>query len=141
MISPSPKVSSSRRDDRACKAIAEIAADDDAGDANEHRRHDERPPVAQPCILQQKEGCEGAQHILRPMREADDVEHAEDHGQAQAEQRIEGAVDQADKERSNKACEGIPKISIMKRRVAGEIRVQSYCGTIVLHRHSGAAST
>src|ERR1700678_609136 len=39
---------------------------------------------------------ERAHHIERTMGEIDDVEHAEDHGKPEAEQRVERAVDQSD---------------------------------------------
>ena len=72
--------------------------DDDAGDADDERRDDERPPVAEPGILQQEERGEGAHHVLGAMGEVDDVEHAEDDGEPEAEQRVERAVDQPDQQ-------------------------------------------
>ena len=62
------------------------------------RRDDQRRPIAEAGILQQQIGGEGAHHVLGAVAEIDDVEHAEDHGQAQAQQRIERAVDQPDQE-------------------------------------------
>ena len=48
--------------------------------------------------MQQQEGREGAHHVLGAVREIDDVEHAEDDGEAEAQQRIERAVDQPDQQ-------------------------------------------
>ena len=58
----------------------------------------QRPPVAEPEILQQEERDEGAHHVLGAVREVDDVEHAEDHGEPEAEQRVERAVDQPEQQ-------------------------------------------
>src|SRR3954452_4424123 len=74
--------------------------DDDSRQPDEQGSEDERPPIAQPAVLQQKVRGEGAQHVLGAVAEVDDVEHAEDHGQPQAEQRIERAVDQPDEQLS-----------------------------------------
>ncbi len=78
--------------------LQEQPLDDHPGDADQHGRKDERPPVAKPCIFQEEESGEGAQHVLGAMGEVDDVEHAEDHGQPKAEQRVERAVDQPDQQ-------------------------------------------
>ena len=72
--------------------------DDDAGDADQNRRDDQRRPIAKARILQEQIGRKGAHHVLGAVAEVDDVEHAEDNGQPQAEQRIERAVDQADQQ-------------------------------------------
>src|SRR3546814_12535432 len=52
-------------------------------------------PVADAGEAEQHPGGEGAQHVLGAMREVDDVEHAEDHRQAQAQHGVEGAVDES----------------------------------------------
>ena len=74
------------------------AFDDDPRDPDQHGSKYQRPPVAQMRILQQKERGEGAQHVLGAMREIDNVEHAKDDGEAKAEQRVERAVDQPNKQ-------------------------------------------
>ena len=57
-----------------------------------------RRPVADAGILQQQIGGEGAHHVLGAVREIDDVEHAEDDGEPEAQQRVERAVDQPDQQ-------------------------------------------
>ena len=74
------------------------ALDQDAGKADDDRRNDQGRPIAEPGIVQQQISRERAQHVLRAVREIDDVEHAEDHGEPEAQQRIERAVDQPDQE-------------------------------------------
>ncbi len=49
-----------------------------------------------PGHVQQEIGAERAHHIERAMGEIDDVEHAEDHGEPETQQRVERAVDQSD---------------------------------------------
>ncbi len=49
-----------------------------------------------PVVLQQDVGRERAHHVLGAVREVDDVEHAEDDGKAETQQRVERAVDQSD---------------------------------------------
>src|SRR6185369_4524199 len=78
--------------------LQEQPLDDDAGDADRDRRDDDRPPIAEPGILQEKEGREGAQHVLGAVGEVDDVEHAEDDGEPETEQRVERAVDEPDQQ-------------------------------------------
>src|SRR2546428_54164 len=68
--------------------------DHDATGADHDGRHNERGPVVEADILQQEKGHKGAHHVLGAMGEIDDVEHAEDHGQPEAQQCIERAVDQ-----------------------------------------------
>jgi hypothetical protein len=48
--------------------------------------------------LQQEVGREGAHHVLSAVGEVDDVEQPEDHGEPQAQQRVERAVDQPDQQ-------------------------------------------
>ena len=78
--------------------LQEQPLDDDPGDSDDERRDHERPPVAEPGILQQEERREGAQHVLGAVGEVDDVEHAEDDGEPEAEQRVERAVDEPDQQ-------------------------------------------
>src|SRR5262245_22925024 len=78
--------------------LQEKPLDDDSGYADDERREHNRPPIPQARVLQQKIGSEGAQHVLRAMGEVDDVEHAEDDGKPEAEQRIERAVDEPDEQ-------------------------------------------
>jgi len=72
--------------------------DDDARYPDDDRRKDDRPPIIQSRVLQEKVSGEGAQHVLGAVREVDDVEHAENNGEPQAEQRIERAVDEPDQQ-------------------------------------------
>jgi hypothetical protein len=74
------------------------ALDQHAQGADGERRDEERPPVADPEPAQQEVGAEGAQHVLGAVREVDDVEQPEDHRQAERQQRVERAVDQADQQ-------------------------------------------
>src|SRR6185436_12274375 len=53
---------------------------------------------AQPGLAGDDEGDEGAHHVLGAVREIDDVEQTEDHGEPEREQRIERPVDQADQQ-------------------------------------------
>ena len=48
--------------------------------------------------MQQEIGDERAHHVERAVGEIDDVEHAEDDGEAEAQQRVERAVDQPDQQ-------------------------------------------
>ena len=79
-------------------AAQQDALDDDAGEADDDRRDQQRPPIADAEPLQQEPGAERAQHVLRAMREVDDVEQPENHRQAEAQHRVERAVDQPDEE-------------------------------------------
>ena len=72
--------------------------DDDPGYPHDKRRKEDRPPIAQTSVLEEKVRGEGAQHVLGAMSEVDDVEHAEDDGEPKAEQRIERAVDEPDEQ-------------------------------------------
>ena len=63
-----------------------------------HGGNEERWPVAQARILQQEPGHKGTHHILRPVREIDQVEQTKDHRQAEAEHGIEGAINQPEQE-------------------------------------------
>ncbi|MGY4459820.1 hypothetical protein ACVWYI_003780 [Bradyrhizobium sp. LB13.1] len=68
---------------------------DHAEDADDDRRKQQRPPVVDAAEVQQEIGSERAHHVDRTMGEIDDVEHAEDHGKPETEQRVERAVDQS----------------------------------------------
>ncbi len=63
--------------------------------ADDDRRQDQRAPVVD-SRQQQEIGDEGANHVEGAVREIDDVEHAEDDGEAEAQKRVERAVDEAD---------------------------------------------
>src|SRR5215211_538658 len=78
--------------------LQEGALYDDTGEADEDRGDDQRAPVAHPGILQQEERRKRAQHVLGAVGEVDDVEHAEDYGEPEAQQGIERAVDQPEQE-------------------------------------------
>src|SRR5690349_16632864 len=72
--------------------------DDHAGCAYGKRRDGKRPPVIEPELVEQEPRAEGAHHVLGAVREVDDVQQSEDHRQAEREQRIERAVDEADQQ-------------------------------------------
>ncbi len=78
--------------------LQEEALDQDPARAHHDRRQHQRPPIAEPAVLQQQIGEEGAQHVLGAVGEVDDVEHAENDGEPEAEQRIERAVDQPEQQ-------------------------------------------
>ena len=68
--------------------------DQDADEADDQRREHQRRPVADAELVEQQERREGTHHVLGAVGEIDDVEHAEDDGEAEAQQRIERAVDE-----------------------------------------------
>src|ERR1700735_4493603 len=68
---------------------------DHAEDADDDGRDDQRGPVSDTHHVEQEIGDESAHHVERAMGEIDDVEHAEDHGEPEAEQRVKRAVDQS----------------------------------------------
>ena len=76
--------------------LQEKPLDNDAGDAYQNRRNNQCWPVTKTGVLQDEIGGKGAHHVLGAVTEIDDVEHAEDDGQPQTEERIERAIDQAD---------------------------------------------
>ena len=80
--------------------LQEQPLDNDTCDADQNWRDDQRRPVAEAGILQDEIGGKRAHHVLGAVAEIDDVEHAEDDGQPQAEQRVKRAVDQADQQLS-----------------------------------------
>ena len=71
--------------------------------ADDQRRQDQRIPVIEAGQGQQEIGGEGAHHVERAVREIDDIQHAEDDGKAEAEQRVERAVDQPDEQLAESA--------------------------------------
>src|SRR5690606_14095859 len=77
-----------------------------AGEADDQRCEDQRRPVADAEGGQQQVTGEGADHVLRAVGEVDDLQHAEDDRQPQTEQRIEGAVDQADQQLAEERLDG-----------------------------------
>ena len=75
-------------------ALQQQPLEDHAEQADDQRRQHQRRPERHVEHAQQQPGGEGAHHELRAVREVDDVQHAEDHGEAQAQHGVEGAVDQ-----------------------------------------------
>src|ERR1700678_4007102 len=71
---------------------------DHAENADRDRGKDQRRPIADIGDVEQEIGAERAHHVERAMGEVDDVEHPEDHGEAETEQRVERAVDQSDQQ-------------------------------------------
>ena len=67
----------------------------DAEQADHDRRQDQGEPERDVELAQHQPGGERAHHVLRAVREVDHVQHAEDHGEAEAQHGVEGAVDQA----------------------------------------------
>ena len=80
--------------------------DDDAGRADQDRRHHQRFPIADAEILQHQIGGEGAHHVLRPVGEVDDVKHAENDREPEAQERVERAVDQAEQQLTEQRLRG-----------------------------------
>ena len=63
-------------------------------------------PMEKYAVVEKEIGPESAQHVLRAMREVDDVEKPENDREAEAQHRIEGAVDQPDQELAEKRLRG-----------------------------------
>ena len=78
------------------QALEEQPLDDGADGADQERRQDERPPVVEAGDLEQEIGGESAHHVEGAVGEIDDRQHAENDGEAEAEQRVERAVDEPD---------------------------------------------
>src|SRR5215469_9503847 len=72
--------------------------DRNAEDADRDRRKDERCPITNAQRVQQKPRAKGTEHILRAMREIDDVQQPKDHRQAEAQHRVKRTVDESDEE-------------------------------------------
>jgi hypothetical protein len=80
------------------KPLQEQPLDDHTGNADQYWRDDQRRPVAEAGILQEQIGDKGTHHVLGAVAEIDDVEHAENDGEPEAEQRVERAVDEPDQQ-------------------------------------------
>ena len=65
-------------------------------------------------MVQQEPGAEGAHHVLGAVREVDDVEQAEDDREAEAQHRVERAVDQPEQELAEQGLGGMPSSSSMR---------------------------
>ena len=72
--------------------------DQNTGRAHQDRHDGEGDPIIKAEMLQQQIGSERAHHVLRAVREVDDVEHAENDGKPEAKQRVKRAVDQAEQQ-------------------------------------------
>src|SRR5690606_7506614 len=68
---------------------------DDAEDAHEYGRHDQHDPVIEAEVGQAHPGEEGAQHVQGAVGKINDVKEAENDGEAQRQDSIKGAIDQA----------------------------------------------
>ena len=90
--------------------------DDDTGRPDQNWRDHQRFPVIDAEMLQQEIGGKGAHHVLRAVGEIDDVEHAEDDGKPQTQQRVERAVDQAEQELAEQRLRGNAE-NLEQRRV------------------------
>src|SRR5262245_52304364 len=80
------------------KPLKEKTFDNYAGEPDNDWRDNQSGPVAKARIFENKICCKGAHHVLGTMTEVDDVEHAENDGKPEAQQRIEGPVDQTDQQ-------------------------------------------
>ena len=80
----------------AAQLLQQHPLDDDAERADQDRHDHQRRPIIDAEILQQHIGDEGAHHVLRAVGEIDDVEHAENDGEPETQERVERAVDQAE---------------------------------------------
>ncbi len=78
--------------------LQEQPLDDDADGADQDRHQHQRGPIADVEIVEQQEGREGAHHVLGAVGKIDDVQHAENDREPEAQQRIERAVDQPHQE-------------------------------------------
>ena len=78
------------REHRALDQHAECTDDD--------RRDQQRPPVTDAGLVQQKPRAERTHHVLRAVGEIDDVEEPKDHREAERQHRVERAVDEADEQ-------------------------------------------
>ena len=71
----------------------------DADRADDERREQRAPTSSRcPSLFSRNHAHEGAHHVLGAVREVDDVEQAEDHREAERQQRVERAVDQPDQQ-------------------------------------------
>ena len=80
--------------------------DDDTESADRDRRNQQRPPVAETEILQQKPRAESAHHVQRAVGKIDDVEQAENHGQPEREHGVERTVDEPDQKLAEQRLRG-----------------------------------
>ena len=80
--------------------------DDHAEGSDEERREEQRDPVGNGGELQEQVGREGPRHVEGAVGEVDDVQHPEDDGEPQAQQGVEGAVDEPEQELSEQRFEG-----------------------------------
>src|SRR6476646_4053437 len=80
------------------KSLKEKPFNNYAGETDNDWRDDQSGPVAKARVLQNKICRKGAHHILGAVTEVDDVEHAENDGEPQSQQRVEGAIDQTDQQ-------------------------------------------
>ena len=71
------------------QVLQKQAFDQNPGGADDDGRDDERSPIIDAEILQQQVSGERAHHVLRTVREVDDVEHAENDGEPKAQQSVE----------------------------------------------------
>ncbi len=116
--------------------------------ADQDRRDHQRRPITEPAILQQEERAEGAHHVLGAVREIDDVEHAEDHGEAETQHGVERAVDQPDQELAEQGLRryaenfehGCPDPSIASCRDGGEAPTVARHAAIAASPHLVRAS-
>ena len=108
--------------------LQEQPLDQDAEAADGERGQDQRPPVADAEIGEQEPGAEGAQHVLGPVGEVDDVEQAEDHGEPEREDGVERAVDEADQELAEQHLRRDPEKFLHGRRSPRALGVL-YCCT------------
>ena len=69
-------------------------------------RDEQRRPVAYPQVLEHQPRQERPQHVEGAVAEVDDVEQPEDDRQAEAEQRVERAVDQPHQELAEQRLDG-----------------------------------
>src|SRR6185436_2118674 len=97
-----------RRDDRAGTGAS-------ASSARSRRRS--RPSVVHAELVEQKPGAERAHHVLRAVREVDDVEEPEDDGEPKGQERVERAVDEPDQELPEQRLGGDPEDFAHRRTV------------------------
>jgi len=91
------------------------ALDQHADRADDDGREEQRPPVPYPGFVQQEPRAERAHHVLRTVREIDDVQQPEDHRETQRQHRVERAVDEPDQQLAEECLQSDPRDAYSKR--------------------------
>ena len=84
---------------------------------------DQRDPVVDAELVQPIQRHERAQHVQRAVGEVDDAEQAEDDRQAQAQHRVERAVDQPEQQLAEKGLDRNPEDAHRAQPALGRLLV------------------